>query len=58
MDSARGFTANYFDDARMGVPQGIDRDTAKKIEILFSVRIVNVAALSSLQQKWLSFVRR
>ena len=51
MNGPRGFTANYFDDLRMGVAQGIHCDVTQKIEILFPLGIVDIATLSALQQE-------
>src|SRR5580658_4240716 len=57
MDSARGFPSNDFDDARMGVAQGVNSKAAEKIEVFFAARIINVAAAPMREDNRLALVR-
>ena len=56
MNSAGDFTANGFYNARMRVAEGVDSDTAEKIEIFFSAGVIHITAASMGEDKRLSLV--
>ncbi|GAC1621141.1 MAG: hypothetical protein NVS9B13_12230 [Candidatus Acidiferrum sp.] len=43
MNGARGFAADHFDDAWMGMTERVDGDPPEKIEIFFSRGIIDTA---------------
>src|SRR5258708_10703388 len=56
VDGTRGFTADYFHDARMRVAKRVHGDTAQKIEILLSRGIENIRAAAVSQDHRLALV--
>jgi len=44
VNGAGGFAADDFDDAWMGVPEGVDGDAAQEVEIFFAFGVEDVDA--------------
>src|ERR1700682_2863154 len=58
VNGAGGFAADYFHDARMRVPERIDGDTAKKIQIFLASGVVDVSAAAVGHHRRLALVSR
>src|SRR5258706_2669436 len=56
VDGARGFTADGFYYSRVGVAESVDGNTAEKVEILFSGRVIDVRAIAMGEDNGLALV--
>ena len=58
MNGTHGLAANGFDDARMGVAECVDRNTAEKIEILLPGGVEDIGAAATRKNDRRAFVSR
>ncbi len=56
VDGARGFAANDFNDARMGVAEGVNGDATKKIEIFLARGVIHISAATMRDDERLALV--